>query len=166
MPGQMQTLMQTFSNHQEGPLCMQGCVYSSVKLASGARSIYATGSDKVLRELEESTSGNTTATAEVEVDCLLTRIAVPQGGSALHAVGVRRSPMCHVLHVVSASPALSLCVLPNASCYSSLCPYSAHSHFWKTGAYIWCVHRLRGQKIPTGLNSASPGMNSVRFLNC
>ena len=63
---------------------MQGCVYSSVVLASGARSMYAVGSDKVLRELEESAGGNTTASAEIDTGCVLTKIAVPQRMHVAH----------------------------------------------------------------------------------
>ena len=58
-------------------------MYNCVVLASGARSMYATGSDRVLRELEESAGGQTTATAEIAMDCLLTKIAVPQGAGSL-----------------------------------------------------------------------------------
>lgn len=71
------------------PTFMQGCIYSSAALTSGARSILATGSDRILRELEESTGGNTSASREVETGCQLTKLAVPAGGlPCLHA--------CHV----------------------------------------------------------------------
>lgn len=62
--------------------------------------MYATGSDQVLRELEESAGGNTTASTEVQSNCTLTKLATPQGarlglpclhGGSASAVAAARS---------------------------------------------------------------------------
>ena len=56
---------------------MQGCVYNAVALASGGRSLFAAGSDKKLRELEDAVGSGTQVAVEVDCGCCITQLAVP-----------------------------------------------------------------------------------------
>ena len=56
---------------------MQGCIYSCVALAAGGRSVFAAGSDKKLRELEDGVGAGTQVAAEIECGCCITQLAVP-----------------------------------------------------------------------------------------
>ena len=52
-------------------------MYSCVALAAGGRSVYAAGSDKKLRELEDGVGAGTQVAAEIECGCCITQLAVP-----------------------------------------------------------------------------------------
>ena len=64
---------------------MQGCSYSCVVATPDSRALYAVGSDRKLKELEDTAGTGTQITKEVDTGCELTSIALPTG-AFLHVV--------------------------------------------------------------------------------
>lgn len=60
-------------------VCVQGCSYSCVVTTPDSKSLYAVGTDKKLKELEEVAGTGTQITKELDTGVMVNSIALPAG---------------------------------------------------------------------------------------